>query len=619
MKTPHSLILLLLVALSMSLCLAFARAPANEPAAALPDGDYYIVSKLSLKPMTVTVGKSGEVSVAQYDWSAQRDSGQVWTLKHEGDGYTLRSKQHGLYLVIPDASQETGAAAEAGRDETAQDQRWELLPFLDTYNIVAKHSGQALGVNGAFPDEGVDYLQWEPPVAADNEQFWFLPAERGYPSRHRLLADPLAASRYDNQSLRYHLLPQVDAKADGRRALRRSLMQQHPSGIHVAAGETLQFDVTGLLPERAALVLAVGQPYEFEEDAKGAEQRQWLAHPGRNQITSPHAGMLYFRYVDVGFGSVAVPPVDVQIVAGGTAAPFYVAGQTSLAQWRRMLDSSRSPYVQMVGPRVMMTVRRDLFDRSRQDDPAIALAYLARMIRYHDQVSGLDCGSDLDQPSPLRIHYLQDDRPQEAPSEVFMYATDGFIGMPDDSALVLLDNPASHDAWALWHEAGHLYQQSDWTWNTLLEVTVNLYSLHAQERFGLPSRLDEVDPESGKNYRDWARTYLAADSRNFNDDSSFPEDSSGWARLVMYEQLRKGLGEDFFPALHKYYRLHPLNRQQRTDEQVMIQQFVYRSSLVAKVDLSDFFDAWGLPADDDTARAIQALNLPPAEDLTQAF
>lgn len=619
MKTPYSLILLLLGALSMSLCLACAQTPANDAAGALPDGDYYIVSKLSLKPMTASAGENGEVSVAQYEWSAKRDSGQVWTLKHEGDGYTLRSKQYDLYLAIPDASQEVGAPAEASRDEAAQAQRWQLLPYLNTYNIVAGHSGQALGVNGGFTDDGVDYLQWEPPVPADNEQFWFFRADGDFHSRHKLLADPLAASRYDNQSQRYHLLPQVDAKADGRRALRTSLMQPHPSGIYVAAGETLQFDVAGLLPERAALVLAVGQPYEFQEDAKGAQQRQWLAQPGRNQITSPHAGMLYFRYVDVGFGSEVVPPVDVQLVSGGTPSPFYIAGQTSPAQWRRMLDSSRSPYVQMVGPRVMITVRRDLFNRSRQDDPAIVLAYLAKMIRYHDQVSGLDGSSELDKPSPLRIHYLQDERPQEADSNVFMYATDGYIGMPDDSALVLLDDPASQDAWALWHEAGHLYQQSDWTWGQVVEVTVNLYSLHAQERFGLPSRLEEQDPESGRTFLDWAHIYLAGDRRSFNDDRTYPEDSSGWARLVMYEQLRQGLGEAFFPALHKYYRRHPLNREQRADEQVMMQQFLYRCSVVANADLSDFFDAWGLPADDDTARAIHALNLPPAEDLTQTL
>jgi hypothetical protein len=88
----------------------------------------------------------------------------------------------------------------------------------------------------------------------------------------------------------------------------------------------------------------------------------------------------------------------------------------------------------------------------------------------------------------------------------------------------------------------------------------------------------------------------------------------------MFEQLRKGLGDDFYKELHKYYRRHPLSFAPGADENsVRIQQFILRSSLVSGKDLSQFFRAWGLSVTNDTARQIQAKSLPLAPDLTKSL
>ena len=584
--------------------------------AGLADGDYYIVSKLSYKPMTAVRTADGQVLVVQHRWSAQRDAAQVWSVKHVEDGYALVSNQYQQALVIADASAEAGAVASLSDDANGPGQRWLLQPHMDSYSIVAAHSGKALGVSGAFREEGAEYLQWAAPSDADNELFMFVRADAQARGRHAFDTDPLSSARYDNEAGLYHLPPLLPAALEADRLRQMKLMEYHPSGLYVEQGETVQLEVTGLSPDRDALVVMVGPANKFMGATPRSKPMQWLAAPGHNQFTATRSGMLYFRYIDSGFGRTALPAVDVQVLQGGTPVPFYIAGQTQPDQWRHQLATRDTPYVEMIGPRSAITVRRDMLDRSDHADPASLLDYLEEMIRHHDAISGLDGSSEYDRPAPLRLHYQQDDQSSaKAVEGIFMYADDYFIGMPQDSPLALLNDPARSDPWGLWHEAGHIYQQSDWTWGAVTEVTVNIYSLHAQERFGLPTRLREVDPDTGMSSVDWAEQYLAQDERNFNDDASFAQSSAVSARLVMYQQMRNGLGDGFFHQLHKYYRRQPLDFAQRSDENTLIQQFIYRSCLVARQDLSTFFVAWGMTIDADTASRIDELQLSPAPDL----
>ena len=44
-----------------------------------------------------------------------------------------------------------------------------------------------------------------------------------------------------------------------------------------------------------------------------------------------------------------------------------------------------------------------------------------------------------------------------------------------------------------WHEVEHLHQQAPWEWEDLGEVTVNIYSLAVQTKFGRQTRLEEEE------------------------------------------------------------------------------------------------------------------------------
>ncbi|SFN81652.1 Peptidase M60, enhancin and enhancin-like [Xenorhabdus japonica] len=81
-----------------------------------------------------------------------------------------------------------------------------------------------------------------------------------------------------------------------------------------------------------------------------------------------------------------------------------------------------------------------------------------------------------------------------------------------------------------------------------------------------------------------------------------------WVRLVMFEQLRKGLGTDFYRKLHSYYRHYPL-KQTASDEE-KINKFALSASKVSGFDLTEFFVGWGWAINKQTHDEIKALNLP---------
>jgi hypothetical protein len=583
---------------------------ATEPA----DGDYYLLPRHSYKNLTVL----GSGAVAQYAWSPRLEGGQVWTLKKDAAGYSLFSARYKRYLVVEGKSREAGASITTAADGSGRQQRWQLRPSADSFAIVAAQSQQALDVSGGSRSEGAPVVQWDRTEASANQQFLLIPADGEHRGRHVFASDPLAGSTYDNADKHYHLQALLPAVLDGQRMLQMSMMGYHPSGLYVAKGEKVSLDVSGLEQSQESLVLMVGQANDFFDGAAANNPYQWVAHAGENEFVAARSGMLYFRYIDSGFGEQPPPALDIQVQVGGSPVPFYVANQTTAAQWQDMLKKRRTPYVEMIAPRVAITLRRDMLDRVPGASPEAMLDYLTQVLGYHDQISGLDGATALDRPSPLRMHFLQDDRSSAKSLEgVLMYATNSFVGMPADSARGLLKGAAMPDPWALWHEAGHIYQQSDWTWDNLTEVTVNIYSLHAQQRFGLPSRLDEVNEDTGRNTWDEAARYLAKKKRNFLDDASFDEDSREFVRLVMFEQLRRGLGDDFYQRLHKDYRRNPLSSGEGAGDDAKVQQFVLRSSRVAGRDLTAFFRAWGLPINATTAAAIQAMALPAAADLTR--
>ncbi|SAK44194.1 hypothetical protein AWB79_00789 [Caballeronia hypogeia] len=576
------------------------------------EGDFYIVSGATFKALTAQPQRDGTIALVQSRWTPALAANQIWTVTKEGSGFRLHSKLYDRDVTL---------GVRLDLEEAASDarQNWSIEADANAVTIAASGTKTGLVVehhalrDGAFVEASAQAGQWRmykvenPDTAHD----------------YRTL-NASARSTYDNENRRYHLSAYAPDAIEADRLGGFRWTDYHPSGLYVSKGESVVIDVQGLADDGPdGLVVMVGNKNGFFRRQPAGDPQMILATEGRNTFTASRDGLLYFEYVDSGFNERPLTSIDVTVREGGRPVPFYVEGVTTLAAWRAMLQRhADAPLIEMVGARTMFTVARAMYDKAGASDPAALLGYVERIMGYHDELSGLDGASALDMPSPLRVHFVQDTiSTHDDLQNAYLYATYYMIGLPLNSAAETLLQPAKSDEWGVWHEMGHMYQQWDWTWPGVTETTVNLYSLHALQRLGTPMPsplLQVVDPRGRKNRLDLAAQYLAQPSKDFLRDASFPVPSEAvWIRLVMYEQLRRALGDGFYMRLHKYYRLHPLTENEGGDSNE-VQTFVLRACIAANLDLTDFFVRWGLPVDARTrATVVDAKLKPPAVDLTR--
>ncbi|BCQ27923.1 S-layer protein (plasmid) [Caballeronia sp. NK8] len=580
--------------------------------AKVEEGEFYIVSNASFKLLTAQVQRDGTIALVQAKWTPELAASQIWTVDKEGSGFRLYSKLFGRYLTL---GARVGLEAASGEAR----QNWSIEADANAVTIAATGTKTGLAIehhalrDGAFIEVNAQAGQWRL-YKVGNET-----ADHAY----RTL-DAGARSTYDNVAKRYHLNAFAPDAIEADRLGGFRWTDYHPSGLYVSKGESVVIDVTGLSDDGPdGLVVMIGNKNGFYKRQPAGDPQMILATEGRNAFVASRDGLLYFEYVDSGFNERPRQSIDVSVREGGRPVPFYIEGVTTAVEWRAMLQRyADAPLIEMVGRRTMFTVARAMYDKAGAADPATLLGYVERIMGYHDEVSGLDGSSALDMPSPLRVHFMQDAISTHAELQsAYMYATYYMIGLPMNSAAETVLKVPKADQWGVWHELGHMYQQWDWTWPGVTETTVNIYSLHALQRLGAPMMsplLQVVDARGRKNRLELAGQYLAQPSRNFLDDASFPVPSEAlWIRLVMYEQLRRALGDGFYARLHKLYRRQPLTEGEGGDRSE-VQTFVLRACVAANFDLTDFFSRWGLPVDAATRAAVGRARLKaPEEDLTR--
>jgi hypothetical protein len=198
-----------------------------------------------------------------------------------------------------------------------------------------------------------------------------------------------------------------------------------------------------------------------------------------------------------------------------------------------------------------------------------------------------------------------------------MYATDHMIGMKRDNFTDLTEKLATE--WGIWHETGHTHQQPDWLWGSITEISVNLFSLYVQERFGQPSRLGTMEGGETLTTFNKARKYLSQRNNNYlaeNDDDY----NELFSKLVMFHQLKSVYGWDVFKKLHQHFRKQPRQDDDDLSDEEKANRFILAMCTITRNDLTPFFRKWGLSTDAATARIIRDLRLPlPATDPSTIF
>ncbi|GIG65226.1 M60 family metallopeptidase [Phytomonospora endophytica] len=395
-----------------------------------------------------------------------------------------------------------------------------------------------------------------------------------------------------------------------------------PTGQYLPANTP----VTATLVGAEGVVLVVGAP-ATHPDAAYATPREYPLVKGANTVTDPGGGMLYLAFsgganetarqawdrVGPAAGADGSQPAgdrEKAVVHFGRStvlAPWFQLGRTTEEEFQAQLDErDGSPQVELLSPYAFVTVTRESLLRFRSEDHGTLLDLLEAIITSHADISGLDGSGPLHERGPVPFHLVESPR---MPTGAGAYASHGFTAYPAGYMDRLLAVGGLHDrGWGVWHELGHQHQQLCYRPVDFNEVTVNIYSLAAQRRFGLTSNLVKSDA-AGKTLYDTAFAKMADPA------TVFPAAYSVMERLVMMRQFELAFGADFWPRLHRLARVE--NPQTNWDDAVTrLRYLMVYASRVGGRDLRGFFTTWRLPIDAETHAILDDLALPvPDTDL----
>ncbi len=303
-----------------------------------------------------------------------------------------------------------------------------------------------------------------------------------------------------------------------------------------------------------------------------------LAGGQTNRITADRDGVVYL------YNLSKTTPATVT-VTGGVPQPVWVRGETTDRVFtQQMTDFSASPFVTFISTWAFADVQRRVVS-STSYSPAAHVDRLEDVFLRTAAVYGLDPrASGLGRKLPGAVYIAGPD------------SGSGYANAANGRLCFQVNTGASRDllawsGWAHWHETGHTFQTTQYTWGNLVEVTVNISSLAVQAAWGQGNRLDDSGNQS------LVQSFFAkpVGSRNFDDARSV----SPFLPLFMFDQLRRAFGDGFYPRLSQEYRFSRfLGEWQPSSDQEKRDVFALRTAKVANRNLAPFFEQWGVVLSD---------------------
>ncbi|HNU06253.1 MAG TPA: M60 family metallopeptidase [Pyrinomonadaceae bacterium] len=424
---------------------------------------------------------------------------------------------------------------------------------------------------------------------------------------------PASAQDFNNVTKEYTFVSQTEARTETVRTHRRVLCDYQPAGLWVRRGERFTVDVTEFDPDYKLSTMIGFKP--MWEKRNGTQENE--LREGSNTVTAANDGILSFIFVKRKGFDAEPTTVDVK-VTGGKAIPLYVVGETEDADWENDVQNMDDTYVQLVSDRVLLTLpSRDYVKRPIEDVEAM-FETIHKMLDLDDRLAGFDNSSPENMKTRNRINYLVDVyTPAPESNKYYAYTSEYFIGMKRDNFTALTEDLGTE--WGYWHETGHTYQQRSWMFSAIVEVQVNMFSLYVQEKFGLPSKLNNREDSNARSSFEMARAYIADPNKNYMviNKAAYGE---FFTKLVMFHQLKAAYGWDAFTRLQKYFRKQPLVYNPKETDTDKANKFVHAMCLITKNDLVPFFRKWGLNIDAATTQKIAAMKLPlPRTDPSTIF
>lgn len=319
-------------------------------------------------------------------------------------------------------------------------------------------------------------------------------------------------------------------------------------------------------------------------------------------ISSPFGGSVYFTSPPCECGNIRATLENV------VATPqFRISdGEQGKLAWK---TSRLAPgiWADISGQFVTITLPASSV-RDIEDPTEAIMAYDALMTSYHDLR-----GTDVAQ---ARRQWIVTDKQTGAGYMHAGYPIVTHLDVADPKSkkfLLSVDKlkKSDTDSWGLFHEIGHNMQRSEWTFDGTVEVTTNIFTLFATEKFvgekpWLCSWLSkQVTPSvqylsSGANYKEWTEKPHVA--------------------LMVYAELARDFGWDAYRKVFRRYEAMPVKDKPKNNQDKIDTWYAIFSE-VAGFNLTPLAMFWGIPLSKTAVDKLQGQGLRyflPDDEMTQA-
>lgn len=297
------------------------------------------------------------------------------------------------------------------------------------------------------------------------------------------------------------------------------------------------------------------------------------------RVASAFGGLVYIETPRRGEGVASLQ------IEGAIEAPRFVLGRTTPEQWA-MARSAPAPWGELESAKVIVSVPSAVL--RELDDPAPLMEFWDRISDAHATLAAIP----LDPPRPHRfVADLQI-------SAGYMHSGYPIMTHLDAAKAMTSLAELKRGSWGLLHELGHNHQEPEWTFDGTVEVTVNLFTLHAIDTICEPPEGDRGHPAVNEPPSLEAHLRAGAPFEAWKQDP--------FLALHMYVQLERAFGWETFRRVFAEYRSLPRADRPRADDEKR-DQWMVRFSRACGRNLGPFFEAWGVPTSAEARASVADL------------
>jgi len=327
-------------------------------------------------------------------------------------------------------------------------------------------------------------------------------------------------------------------------------------------------------------------------------------YPGVNYMRNVYGGTIYIH------ASFAIQQPVKFVISGAVVSPDFILGQTSDVDWVAKVKASNVPWLEFRTKRVIFLIPRDKVMATFNSSEPLTNP-TAVMTKWNDVF-------DLDYNAWMGLSDNAADEVDRSPQGPWRGVLDiqltvgyGHSGIPfvgtNDSewfkGFTSLKNiTTSNGQWGAYHEFGHNCQQSNvWSWSTLGETTNNLFSFKVANRINANYNILHPAVNSGFPLAiAWA---TASGFKNFDNTADPVLGNDPFMRITPFVQLFETYGYGGMTKLYTDGR----HIQRLSINDIDKHDFTYEKlSDFAQLDLSAFFDAWGINISKQVVNRVSA-------------